>query len=256
MTKGKLIVIDGTDGSGKKTQTKLLIDKLNHEGHRAVSASFPQYGKKSAGPTEEFLSGKYGRTEDINSYAASLFYAIDRFDLSHELKKLIQEGYLVVLDRYVDSNAGHQGGKIKDPEKRKKFIEWLYDLEYSLLGIPRPDLVVILHVPVNISIGLIPHKQTLIQIEKNHVLEFDHLKNAESAYLWLAEQFPQDHRLVECIEEERLLSPEEIHEKIWQVVKPILNTPAALKSRRPDEESGVGIPTKASEENELVRELL
>src|SRR3989344_8673471 len=165
MTKGKLIVIDGTDGSGKKTQTQLLIERLQKENYPAVSISFPQYGKKSAGLVEEYLNGKYGKADEVNPYTASLFYALDRFDLSSEIRARLAEGKIIVTDRYVDANAGHQGGKIKNPEERKKFIEWLYDMEYRILGILRPDTVLILYVPAEVGQKLVLEKQQRLYIE-------------------------------------------------------------------------------------------
>lgn len=221
--KGKLIVIEGTDGSGKKTQAALLIERLQKEGFRAATKSFPQYGTRSAGPTEEFLSGKYGSPTEVNPYISSVFYAVDRFDLSQELKKLLDGGYIVILDRYVDSNVGHQGGKIKDPQERENYVQWLYDFEYRILGIPKPDLVLILHVPAELNEKLIPQKQTLFNVEKNHELGLEHLKNAEASYIWLAKKYPEDHKVIECIENGALLPPQKIHEKVWNTISPLLN---------------------------------
>ncbi len=221
--KGKLIVIEGTDGSGKKTQAELLITHLKRGGFKAISKSFPQYGKKSAGPTEEFLSGKYGKPTEVDPYISSVFYVVDRFDLSHELRNLLNAGYIVILDRYVDSNVGHQGGKIKDQKSREKYVEWLYDFEYKIMGIPRPDLVLILHVPAEFNEKLISQKQTLNKVEKSHELGLEHLKNAESSYLWLAQKFPEDHKTVECMKKGELLGPDKVHEKVWDAIAPILN---------------------------------
>lgn len=222
--KGKLIVIEGTDGSGKGTQVKLLVERLVREGYKTTTASFPQYGKKSSGPIEEYLNGKYGRPDEISPYAASLFYAIDRFDFSKEIRSRLNEGYLFILDRYVDSNAGHQGGKIKDPREREKFIEWLYEIEYRILGIPKPDMVIILHVPAEIGQKLVAQKQQRLYLEGNkkrdgHEADLDHLKNAEASYLWLAKKYRKDHQLVECVENGKLLPPEKIHEKVWAAVQ-------------------------------------
>lgn len=230
MTKGKLIVIDGTDGSGKKTQTRLLLERLQKEGYSAVSISFPQYGKKSAGLVEEYLNGKYGKADEVSPYVASLFYALDRFDLSGEIRALLKEGKVIVTDRYVDANAGHQGGKIKDFQERAKFLGWLYDLEYRILGIPRPDIVCILHVPAEWGQKLVAEKQQRLYIEGGKVMDaheadLGHLKAAEESYLWLARQFPEDHKVIECTQEGQLLSREVIHEKLWQAVAPFLLKP-------------------------------
>src|SRR3990167_9006096 len=109
MKQGKIIAIEGTDGTGKRTQTDLLIKRLMKEGCKTQMYSFPQYGKKSAGLTEEYLNNRYGPAVDVNPYAASLFYALDRFDASVNIRSLRDQGYWIILDRYVDSNAGHQG---------------------------------------------------------------------------------------------------------------------------------------------------
>lgn len=218
---GKLIVIDGTDGSGKKTQTQLLLDRLQKAGYPTISISFPQYGKKSAGLVEEYLNGKYGKADALDPYIASLFYALDRFDLSHDIKKSLDEGKIIVTDRYVDANAGHQGGKIKDPEDRKRYIAWLYNLEYRILGIPKPDVVFILHVPAEIGQQLVLTKQQRLYLEEGkktdaHEADLDHLKAAEKTYLWLAKQYPLDHKIVECVRSGEMLSREEIHGIIWK----------------------------------------
>lgn len=227
MSRGKLIVIEGTDGSGKGTQVKLLVERLIKEGYKTATVAFPQYGKKSSGPIEEYLNGKYGRPDEVSPYAASLFYAIDRFDFSKEIQARLNEGYIFILDRYVDSNAGHQGGKIKNPREREKFIEWLYDIEYRILEIPKPDLVIILHVPARIGQKLVAQKQQRLYLDgrkkrDGHEADLDHLKNAEASYLWLAKKFPEDHELVECIENNKLLTPEGVHEKVWERITKII----------------------------------
>ncbi|TSC78376.1 MAG: thymidylate kinase Tmk [Parcubacteria group bacterium Gr01-1014_33] len=220
--KGKLIVLEGTDGSGKGTQTKLLVERLRREKYQVATLSFPQYGKKSAGLIEEYLNGAYGVPDTISPYAASLFYALDRFDAAFTIRMLLAKNDVVVLDRYVDSNAGHQGGKIKNPTERKKFLAWLYDLEYRILGVPKPDLVIILHVPARIGQKLIAKKTTRSYIKKGtrdrHESNLSHLKNAENSYLWLAKEDPKCHKLIECTENGLLLSPENIHQKVWSLI--------------------------------------
>lgn len=222
--KSKLIVIEGTDGSGKGTQIKLLMERLLKEGYRAATTAFPQYDKKSSGPIEEYLNGKYGRSDEVSPYVASLFYAIDRFDFAKEITKQLSDGYLVVLDRYVDSNAGHQGGKIKDPIEREKFINWLYDTEYNIFKIPKPGLTIILHMPAQIGQKLVLQKQQRLYLEGNkkqdaHEADLEHLKNAERSYLWLAKKFPEDHIVIECAQNGAILAPEAIHAKVWEVLK-------------------------------------
>lgn len=218
--------IEGTDGTGKKTQVKILVEKLQSLGFRVATVSFPQYGKKSAGLVEEYLNGYYGAPDKVSPYAASLFFALDRFDASPKIKELLEAGYIMVLDRYVDSNAGHQGGKIGDPEERAKFLEWLYNIEYNILKIPKPDFVIILHMPAEIGQTLVAKKQERLYLEKGthdaHELDINHLKNAEASYLWLVGKSPEDHMLVECCDGERILTPDEISAKIWETVNIVL----------------------------------
>lgn len=222
--KGKLIVIEGTDGSGKAMQTNLLLKRLTKEGYAVAAASFPQYGKKSAGMVEEYLNGKYGKPDSLDPRIASLFYALDRFDLSAEIRMRIKEGNIMVLDRYVDSNAGHQGGKIKDARERAEFLAWLYELEFGILTIPKPDLVLILHVPARIGQHLVAEKQQRLYIKggkkhDGHEADLEHLQHAEASYLWLAEQYPNDHIVIECAPSNSILPPETIHERVWGTVK-------------------------------------
>src|SRR6266403_2732213 len=146
--RGKFIVIDGTDGSGKTTQFKLLQDTLQAEGYEVETTDFPQYGKKSAGLVEEYLNGKYGN--EVNPYASSIFYAVDRFDASKQMQEWLDQGKIILSNRYVLASAGHQGGKIEDKDERVKFFRWLNNLEYKIFGIPQPDLNIILHVPAAI----------------------------------------------------------------------------------------------------------
>lgn len=223
--KGKLIILEGIDGSGKSTQTKLLLGRLQKEGHRTEQISFPQYGKKSAGPIEEYLNGVYGTPANVNPYAASLFYAIDRFDLSEKIRAALAQGTIVISDRYVDSNAGHQGGKIKNLGTRARFLKWLYDLEYGILDVPKPDLVLILHVSPAVGQHLVTKKEKRAYLKQGthdaHEADLTHLAAAERSYLWLAKTYPQNHRLVECIRKGTMLSPEKISEIVWNNVKSI-----------------------------------
>lgn len=218
--------IEGTDGTGKKTQVKILVEKLEALGLRVATVSFPQYGKKSAGLVEEYLNGYYGAPDKVSPYAASLFFALDRFDASPKIRELLEAGYVMILDRYVDSNAGHQGGKISDSGERARFLEWLYNIEYNILKVPKPDFVIILHMPAEVGQTLVAKKQERLYLEKGtydvHEADITHLKNAEASYLWLAEKSPEDHRLVECCDGKRILTPDEVSAKIWEAVNSVL----------------------------------
>ena len=229
---GKFIVIDGTDGSGKATQTQLLIDELKTQGYDVEMTDFPQYGQKSAGAVEEYLNGKYGQ---VNPQAASIFYAIDRFDAGFKIRQWLGEGKIVVSNRYVTANAGHQGGKIADDTERFKFFRWLNDLEYNIFGIPKPDLNLILHVPAEVAQKLVDKKSADVRKYaegKNkkrdlHEADLNHLKNAEKVFLEIAKLFPNT-KLVECTSGKQLLSKEEVHNKVWELVRRI-----ALKNIKP-----------------------
>jgi len=220
-TKGKFIVIDGTDGSGKATQTRLLAEKLIQAGFQVEIADFPQYNIKSAGLVEEYLSGKYGSPEQVGPYRASIFYACDRYDASFKIKQWLRQGKVVISNRYVTANMGHQGGKIKNPLERKHFFDWLYQLEYEIFNIPKPDLTVILHVPAQISQTLARQRLKLDWTDKTNDIHQDsliHLKNAEQTYLQIAKAFP-NFALIECAPDGRILSREQINNLVWRQIK-------------------------------------
>ena len=228
--KGRFIVIDGTDGSGKATQTGLLVEELKLSGYSVEMTDFPQYGTKSAGLIEEYLNGKYGQ---VGPEAASIFYAIDRFDASFKIRNWLNEGKVVISNRYVTANAGHQGGKIADDVDRLKFFRWLDNLEYNIFGIPKPDLNIILHVPAAVAQKLVDFKtadqRQYVSGKKRDLHEADlkHLQNAEKVYKEIAKLFPNT-KLVECVHTGTLLSPAEVHNKVWELVRRI-----ALKDFKP-----------------------
>ena len=149
---GKLIVFEGTDGSGKATQSELLCRRLETEGRPFRKITFPRYGKPSAAMVEEYLHGNLGKHPgDVNAYAASLFYAMDRYaSWKQDWGTFYEDGGLIVADRYTTSNAVHQASKLPEGE-RKAYLDWLFDLEYRLLGLPAPDLVVYLDMPTELT---------------------------------------------------------------------------------------------------------
>jgi dTMP kinase len=221
---GKFIVIDGTDGSGKATQTNLLVEELKLSGYQVEVTDFPQYGTKSAGLIEEYLNGKYGQ---VGPEAASIFYAIDRFDASFKIREWLKEGKIVISNRYVTANAGHQGGKILDDYQRLKFFKWLDNLEYNIFAIPKPDLNIILHMPAEVAQQLVDKKSAkdrqYVGGKKRdlHEADLNHLKNAEKVYLEIAKLFPNT-KLVECVKNGELLSPKEVSNKVWELVRRIV----------------------------------
>jgi len=214
---GKFIVIDGTDGSGKTTQFNLLVDKLKAQGFAVEVADFPQYNTKSAGLVEEYLSGKYGNADEVTPYQSSIFYAVDRYDASFKIRQWLKDGKIVVANRYVSASLGHQGGKIENPLERKVFFNWLYELEYKLFNIPKPDLSLILHVEADIAQKLAAdrHREDWVGKTRDiHEENLNHLKKAEQVYLEIAQTFP-DFKLIKCTREGEIMTREEIHELVW-----------------------------------------
>lgn len=231
MAKGKFIVFEGLDGSGKSTQTKLLFDYLKNKGIEAVKIDFPQHGKKSSGMVDEYLNGKYGTAEEVGPYVASVFYACDRYDAKSKIDGWLKQGKMVIADRYLVSNIGHQGGKIKDKTERQKYFKWLYDFEFNLFKIPRPDINIILKTNVKFSKKLsnkitdeekkAKRKAYLVDetTQDIHEKNQSHLEDALESFLQVAEEFPEDFKVVECVEGGRLLAPDIIHKKVIKIVE-------------------------------------
>lgn len=215
-------MVEGTDGSGKGTQTQLLFDRLKQEGHEVEQISFPQYGERSCTMVEDYLNGKFGSADDVGPYQASIFYATDRFAAAPKIRAWLSQEKIVIANRYVASNMGHQGGKIDDPEERKKYFDWNYHLEYSIFAIPKPTINVILHMPAEVAQALVDKKDARAYLDGKkrdiHEDNIDHLKKAEQSYLDIAARYP-DFTLIECTEGDTLLSPEQIHDKLWSLIQ-------------------------------------
>ncbi len=226
---GKFIVFEGIDGSGKSTQSRLLKNHVEKEGYIVTATDFPQYGKKSAGLVEEYLAGKYGQSRDVTPYQASIFYACDRFDASFKIRRWLREGKIIVSDRYIGSNVGHQGGKMKNKSEWKKYLNWLFELEYGLFNIPKPDITIILKSIPEKSQSLTGDEQKIKErkhlegkSKDIHEKDLSHLADAERSYMDWAQEFPEKKCLIECYKDGELLSPEVIHEKVWEEVLKIL----------------------------------
>ena len=157
---GKLIVFEGTDGSGKATQSRLLFERLQREGTDCQKLDFPRYGNPAAAPLEMYLRGAFGtHPDDVNAYAASTFFAVDRYaSYKQDWGKYYEAGGLLIADRYTTSNAVHQAGKLPDGE-REKYLDWLFGFEYGLLGLPEPSLVFYLDVPTELTERLMRERE-------------------------------------------------------------------------------------------------
>lgn len=216
--RGKLIVIDGTDGSGKATQTALLVKRLRDEGFRVRTLDFPRYEENFFGKLlYECLHGAYGNFPLLDPRITSVLYAADRFESKRKIEKWLADGSIVVLDRYVSANQIHQGGKIADPKKRAKFLEWLDKMEYEIFGIPRPDVVVYLSVPVEFSKELLKsEKKPSDTAEMNQ----RYLENSAKTAEWLCRR--NKWIKISCVRKNTLKSIEEVHEDIFKKMKGIL----------------------------------
>jgi len=232
MKKGKFFVLEGIDGSGKSTQVALLAKYLQKKGYRVEKMHFPQHEEKSAGLVDEYLSGKYGQADEVGPYVASVFYACDRYDASFKIRKWLNEGKIVISDRYLVSNIGHQGGKINSKQQWKKYVHWLYDLEYRLFKIPKPDYTFILKTSPHVSSVLVQKltakdkkkkKEGYLKGKKDiHESNISHLQHALKSYLWVAEEFPKDFTVIDCLDKNVMLPVEVVNSLIIKKIEHIL----------------------------------
>jgi len=192
--KGKMIVIDGTDGTGKHTQTLILKENLEKQGYKVETIDFPRYGEKSAGLVEEYLNGKFGSVNEVTPHQASIFYAVDRFVASFQIRKWLEEGKIVLCDRYVSANMGHQAAKIEKDTEKDKYLDWLFDLEFNIFKIPKPDINILLYLDTEIARKLAQentNQKYTNDVKKNDIHENDkeHMKKALNAFLYVADKY-------------------------------------------------------------------
>ena len=227
-TKGRLIVIDGTDGSGKATQVKLLTKVLKREGHTIKLLDFPEYYKNFFGKfIGHCLSEQYYNWINIHPKIASIAYAADRWESSKEIQDWLKKGYIILANRYVSANQIHQGGKIADAKKRKSFLKWLDEMEYDVFKIPRPDAVLYLHVPMNIILKLIKERNKKTSRaytgKRKDIVEgnIPYLANSHKTALWLAKT-QKSWIKIECAKGGAIDTRESIHQEIYKKIKKIL----------------------------------
>ena len=220
--RGQLIVFEGTDGSGKATQTQLLYDRLCRAGREVRKLNFPRYDQDSSMLVRMYLAGAFGsRPDDVNAYAASSFYAVDRYaSYKQDWGRYYEEGGLVLTDRYTTSNAVHQAGKLP-PGERRAYLDWLFHYEYDLLGLPRPDLVIYLDLPVELSRAL------RRQREESTGTHAD-IHEADEAYLRACRDNAAQvvayggwHR-IDCSAGGAVRTVEDIHREVWRLVEAML----------------------------------
>lgn len=219
MDKAKIIVIEGTDGSGKATQTKLLKERLKKEGKKVFDISFPNYKSKSSALVEMYLSGKLGENpEDTPAKITSMFFALDRYiTFKTEIKKYYDDPkYTIILDRYTTANMVHQVIKIEEKEEREKVLEWIEKFEYEELGLPKPDICVFLEVNPNVTDELIKNrkkKEVQGDIHENK----NHLEKAYTNGIYVAEKY--NWEIINCVKNKKIRSLDDIHNEIYTIIE-------------------------------------
>ena len=219
---GKLFVIDGTDGSGKQTQFQKLQERLDKEGIEYKTVSFPNYDSPSSSLVKMYLSGEFGENaKDISPYIASTFYAADRYaTYKKDLEEYYNNGGLILADRYTTANMVHQAGKISDEKEREKFLNWLWDFEFNLYGLPVPTEAFFLNMPPEYAFKLIENrknkfthedKKDIHERDKNHIIDsYNAACSLVDKYNWYE---------VKCVKENKLRTIEDIHEEIYNEIK-------------------------------------
>lgn len=219
---GKLIVVEGTDGSGKSTQFRLLTSRLSEEGKDFQKLVFPQYSEPSSALIRMYLGGEFGsKPSDVNAYAASAFYAVDRYASYKKVwGEYYEKGGLILSDRYTTSNAVHQTSKLPEGQQGD-FLTWLYDFEYDKLGLPQPDLVIYLDVPTEYTEALMRHREESTGTHADiHEQDLSYLATCRAMGRKAAEHY--GWRVISCVKDGSMRSIEDIHEEIYGLVKDCL----------------------------------
>jgi dTMP kinase len=221
----KIIVIEGVDSSGKATQSKLLSERLKKDGKSVISVEFPNYKSDSSSVVKMYLGGDFGTDpESVSPYAASTFFAVDRFaSVKAEWKDYFSGGNIVIADRYTTSNMVHQASKIKDLEEKSKFLDWLYDFEYNILSLPKPDLVIFLDMPVENARQLMKNRANKINnssVKDIHESNEDYLNKSYENACFVAEKYGWNR--IKCAVDGKVRTIDDISDEIYNAVKSIL----------------------------------
>lgn len=219
---GKLIVFEGTDGSGKSTQFGLLTKRLQARGVEFQKMVFPQYAEPSSAMIRMYLGGEFGqRPSDVNAYAASTFYAVDRYASYRKVwGKFYKQGGLMLSDRYTTSNAVHQASK-EPPEKREDFFRWLQEFEYGHLELPKPDLVLYLDAPTELTEMLMRKRETETNTHADiHEQNMEYLRLCRKTGLEAAKFY--GWTVINCARDGKLRTIDDIHEEIFTLVQKCL----------------------------------
>ncbi len=253
---GVFIVIEGSDGSGKGTQFKLLVERLKSEGYNVATYDFPQYDEESSYFVREYLNGSYGSAEALGPYTPSLFYALDRFNVAKNMKNDIAAGKVVLCNRFTGSSMAHQGGKFATDEQKVEYFKWLDSLEFGMLGIPRPDANVVLLVEAEIAQQLVDQKAERSYTNKKrdiHEADLNHLKNAVNTYQLLCQTFPDNFQAIECADKGELMSIPTINNLIWKRIEPMLGKLRKKEPTNNNSAAEVFAPKKSAKANPYVQ---
>lgn len=218
---GKLIVIEGTDGSGKQTQTELLYEKMLQNEKKIKKISFPNYESPSSTLVKMYLHGDFGNdANSVNPYAASTFYAVDRY-ASYKMKweEFYSNGGIILSDRYTTANMVHQASKIDDIIERKKYLDWLIDFEWYKMKIPKPDIVFFLDVPFEYSQKLMHDRENKINGSNDkdiHERDKEYLKKSYENSKEIAKDY--GWKIIECIKNDKMRTIEDINNEIYEIV--------------------------------------
>lgn len=216
---GKLIVIEGTDGSGKSTQFRLMSQRLTDEGKVFKHIVFPRYSEESSALIRMYLGGQFGsKPSDVNAYAASSFYAVDRFaSYKMDWGNWYENGGLILSDRYTTSNAVHQTSKLP-AEQQEEYLHWLYDFEYEKLGLPRPDLTIYLDVPTDFTEKMLRSREASTNTQADiHEQDTAYLATCRKTGRAAAQYY--GWTVINCVKDGAMRSIEDIHEEIYQHVR-------------------------------------
>ena len=219
---GKIFVIDGTDGSGKQTQFEKLKQAFEKDGIEYRTISFPNYDSPSSSLVKMYLAGEFGQDPKLVSpYVASTFYAVDRYaTYKKELEEYYNQGGIILADRYTTANMVHQAGKIQDQKERDQFLDWLWDLEFNLYGLPVPEEVFFLNMPPEYSLKLIENRENKITHDATkdiHERSANHIKDSYEAACSLVDKYHWCE--VKCVKEGIIRQIEDIHQEIYEQVK-------------------------------------
>jgi dTMP kinase len=232
-TLGKLIAIEGIDGSGKRTQLDLLTAALNDAGVSVYSTGFPQYDSWFGKMVGQFLNGELGSLDSVDPHFSALLYAGDRFEAKNKIESALAEGKIVLVDRYIGSNLAHQTARVAPP-KREQFAHWIRHLEYEIYGLPREDRVIYLRVPPGVAQKLVNQKSQRTYTNAKHDLleaSLRHLQDAADIYDALAREVPWI--TIECFDPARnvVRPPTDIAAEVWAAIQPVIAGQLASPSK-------------------------